>query len=119
MSVKERMVFQDSFYGILSVKRAPSMDTAWGRRVYDQYEIDSSVDKQMKSIYEIHEEEKCDKRGPQDLGLWDLLFSRDVVHKLDLLQRQAPHLCLKYYCTIHYEGEISDGIRITRTSKSS
>ena len=97
MSVNERIEwfsFQDSFYGILSVKRAPSMDTAWGRRVYDQYEIDSSVDKQMKSIYEIHEEEKIDKRGPQDLGLWDLLFSRDVVHKLDLLQRQVSDPCL-------------------------
>lgn len=79
--------FQDSFYGILSVKRAPAMDTAWGRRVYDQYEIDSSVEKQMKSTFEIHEEEKGDKRGPQDLGLWDLLFNRDVVAKLDLLQR--------------------------------
>ena len=55
--------------------------------MYDQYEIDSSVDKQMKSIYEFDEAEKNDKRGPQELGLWDLLFNRDVVHKLDLLQR--------------------------------
>lgn len=87
MSKRKRMVFQDSFYGILSVKRAPATDTAWGRRVYDQYEIDSSVDKQMKSIYEYDETEKNDRRGPQELGLWDLLFSRDVVPKLDLLQR--------------------------------
>ena len=28
--------FQDSFYGNFNVGRRPSMDTAWGRRVYDQ-----------------------------------------------------------------------------------
>ena len=112
------MGFQDSFYGILSVKRAPSMDTAWGRRVYDQYEIESSVDKQMKSIYEIHEEEKSDKRGPQDLGLWDLLFNRDVVHKLDLLQRQA-YIPIRDRETTPYPGQIAGGIRTTKTSKSS
>ena len=28
--------FEDSFYGNFNVGRRPSMDTAWGRRVYDQ-----------------------------------------------------------------------------------
>ena len=31
--------FEDSFYGNFNVGRRPSMDTAWGRRVYDQVSL--------------------------------------------------------------------------------
>ena len=41
--------FQDSFYGNFNVGRQPAMETAWGRRVYDQYEIAFEVDKQKPS----------------------------------------------------------------------
>jgi hypothetical protein len=41
--------FQDSFYGNFNVGREPAMDTAWGRRVYDQHEIGYDVDKKKPS----------------------------------------------------------------------
>ena len=41
--------FQDSFYGNFNSGRQPAMDTAWGRRVYDQYEIEFEVDKPKHS----------------------------------------------------------------------
>ena len=41
--------FQDSFYGNFNVGRQPEMDTAWGRRVYDQYEMAFEVDKPKHS----------------------------------------------------------------------
>ena len=41
--------FQDSFYGNFNVGRQPSMETAWGRRVYDQYEIAFEIDKPKHS----------------------------------------------------------------------
>lgn len=41
--------FQDSFYGNFNVGRRPAMDTAWGRRIYDQYEIEFEVDKPKHS----------------------------------------------------------------------
>jgi hypothetical protein len=31
--------FQDSFYGNFNLGRRPSMDTAWGRRIYDQVRV--------------------------------------------------------------------------------
>ena len=41
--------FQDSFYGNFNTGRQPAMETAWGRRVYDQYEIEFEVDKPKHS----------------------------------------------------------------------
>ena len=41
--------FQDSFYGNFNVGRQPSIETAWGRRVYDQYEMEFEIDKPKHS----------------------------------------------------------------------
>ena len=40
--------FEDSYYGNFNVGRRPSMDTAWGRRVYDQVK-----DKSLEIFLEI------------------------------------------------------------------
>jgi hypothetical protein len=39
LTVASGWKFQDSFYGNFNVGRRPALDTAWGRRVYDQVKI--------------------------------------------------------------------------------
>ncbi len=61
------------------------MDTAWGRRVYDQYEIEVAVEA-PKNKY-LNDGTEGDSRGPKELGLWDIIFNHDIVNKLDGLQK--------------------------------
>lgn len=76
--------YQDSFYGNFSVGRRPSMDTAWGRRVYDQYEIEFPVDTpRNKYLVAATTEAEENKVEPRELGLWDLIFSREIIPKLE------------------------------------
>ena len=37
--------FQDTYYGHIHSGRRPAMDTAWGRRIFDQYEIELNVER--------------------------------------------------------------------------
>merc|ERR1719208_270218 len=46
---KAKWKFQDSFYGNFNKGRRPCQDTAWGRRVFDQYEIDVEMTKHRHS----------------------------------------------------------------------
>eukprot|EP00094_Tigriopus_californicus_P000624 TCALIF_00606-PA protein Name:"Similar to ncs-2 Neuronal calcium sensor 2 (Caenorhabditis elegans)" AED:0.38 eAED:0.38 QI:0/0.5/0/0.66/1/1/3/0/607 len=78
--------FQDSFYGNFNVGRRPSMDTAWGRRVYDQYEIECP-DNKPKNKY--LGDEGLNKE-PKELGLWDLIFNPEIISKLEGVQKWDP-----------------------------
>lgn len=78
--------FQDSFYGNFNVGRRPSMDTAWGRRVYDQYEMECP-DNKPKNKY-LGDEEL--NKEPKELGLWDLIFNPEIISKLEGVQKWDP-----------------------------
>ncbi|XP_023321720.1 uncharacterized protein LOC111696360 [Eurytemora carolleeae] len=63
--------FSDSFYGNFNVGRRPSMDTAWGRRVFDQYEIDIEVKKYRHSYLG----NTTPPRDYHEFGLWDAIYN--------------------------------------------
>lgn len=78
--------FEDSYYGNFNVGRRPSMDTAWGRRIYDQYEIEVEIDKPKYGY--LSESKKSSNKEPMTLtkkhelralGVWDVIFDREVV----------------------------------------
>ena len=90
--------FQDSFYGNFNVGRRPAMDTAWGRRVYDQYEIEFEVDKPKHSYLQEgpqknQKKDQIDRqRLRKNLGLWDVIFSRDIVPVVEAVRNwEADH----------------------------
>ena len=79
--------FEDSFYGNFNVGRRPSMDTAWGRRVYDQYEIEFDIDKPKYNylLSSTYGEPKTltKKQELRSMGVWDVIFNREVVPVLE------------------------------------
>ena len=74
--------FEDSFYGNFNVGRRPSMDTAWGRRVYDQYEIEFDIDKQKPNYMQSSTlgvpKTLTKKQELRAIGVWDVIFNREV-----------------------------------------
>ena len=99
---------QDSYYGILNMGPRQSMDTAWGRRIYDQYEIELSHEKAPKGSVvaaQSAEQQQGNKNkrangnggfsapsssggrnnDPRELGVWDLVFNPDVIPTLKVV----------------------------------
>ena len=89
--------FQDSFYGNFNVGRRPSMDTAWGRRIYDQYEMEVEIDKPkygyLSTKSTIKEPTTLTKRQElRALGVWDVIFDREIVPYLQGAKKwEADH----------------------------
>ena len=81
--------YQDSFYGNFNQGRKPSMDTAWGRRVYDQYEIECP-DSKPKNKYLNSEGDLQQGHTPRQMGLWDLIFNPEITSKLEAVQKWDP-----------------------------
>ena len=87
--------YQDNFYGHLKVGKRPSIDTAWGRRIYDQYEIELPVDRngskggKSKVLGEDGVWRACVE--PRDLGLWDIIFSHEIIPRLEDTRGWDPH----------------------------
>ena len=77
----------------------PSTDTAWGRRIYDQYEIELAADKpRLKYLGSLEPDypgaasvpESLLKAEPRELGIWDLIFNREIIPKLEGAQKWDP-----------------------------
>ena len=74
--------FQDALYGNFNVGREPAMDTAWGRRVYDQHEIGFDVDKKKPSYLSDPKNSNMTNFGP----------------KAEIVERQRLRKILGNYC---------------------
>ena len=87
--------FTDSTYGNFNVGRRPSMDTAWGRRVYDQYEIEFDVDKPQYNYMQAKTlgiPKTMTKKQAVAIGVWDVIFNREVVSVLEGAKKwEADH----------------------------
>ena len=63
------------------------MDTAWGRRVYDQYEMEVEIEKPRNSYLSGKSRKKkagcLTKRTElRELGVWDVIFDRAIISDL-------------------------------------
>ncbi len=76
------------------------MDTAWGRRIYDQYEIEVEVDKpkygylsKPASSSSVDQPPSLTKKKElRDLGVWDIIFDREVLYWLKGVKKwEADH----------------------------
>ena len=79
--------FQSNEYGNFNTGRRPSMTTAWGRRIYDQYEMEVEVEK-PKNTY-LSGKSRVKKAGCltkkselRELGVWDVIFDRAIIYDL-------------------------------------
>ena len=76
----------------------PSMDTAWGRRIYDQYEIELAADKpRLRYLGTLDPDNPGGgdpalngRVVPRELGIWDLIFNSEIIHKLEGVQKWDP-----------------------------
>ncbi|CAB4064891.1 NCS1 [Lepeophtheirus salmonis] len=76
--------FQGSFYGNFNVGRRPSIDTAWGRRIYDQYEIEIDKPQLKNKKDEKFSIGKSLRRvESKEFGIWDVVFSSDILECIE------------------------------------
>ena len=80
--------FKSSEYGNFCSGKRMALDTAWGRRIYDQYEMEVEVEKPKATYLTSKPVESkkgfalTKKNELRDLGVWDVIYNGEVV--LDL-----------------------------------